>query len=150
MSSENSQHKKKVGQGYTEKERMEVKSAYLNALRKNGGLKTAACAAAGGVTWDTIVAWKGKDPEFAAAEKEAIERGSECFGDMVEGKLMQRISEGDTTAIIFALKTRFRGRGYTEHTEVNASVQAQPIVIETTPKGAEALKKIMENAKRKQ
>lgn len=150
MNSNNSEYKKRGGQSYTDAEKAKVKAVYLEALRKNGGLKSAAFATAGGVTFDTIKAWKEKDPAFAEAERQALERGGEAFGDLVEGKLMQRINEGDTTAIIFALKTRFRSRGYTEHSEINAAVQAQPIVIETTPKGAEALKKIMENAKRKQ
>lgn len=141
---------KKRGQSYTDAEKARVKEVYLEALRKNGGLKTAALATAGGLVFDTLVLWREKDPAFAEAERQALERGGEAFGDLVEGKLMQRINEGDTTAIIFALKTRFRSRGYTEHSEINAAVQAQPIVIETTPKGAEALKKIMENAKRKQ
>ena len=141
---------KKIGQNYTDAERVKVKEVYLDALRKNGGLKTAALATAGGLTFDTLASWREKDPVFAEAERQALERGSEMFGDLVEGKLMQRVQEGDTTAIIFALKTRFRSRGYTEHSEISAAVQAQPIVIETTPKGAEALKKIMENAKRKQ
>ena len=114
---------KKRGRGkYSAKEKAEVKAIYLDALVKAGGIKAPACQAARGIDARTIEVWKAEDPAFAAAEAVAMERGTEAFGDLAEGKLMQRINSGDTTAIIFALKTKFKNRGYIEKRELTANV----------------------------
>lgn len=120
---------KKRGQKYTAAERKRTKALYLEALVRSGGLKTQALKNAGSLTFDTVQQWKDRDPDFAAAEAIAIERGCEQFGDFVEAKLMDRISQGDTTAIIFALKTKYKKRGYIEKTEVAAEVTGKGFEI---------------------
>lgn len=114
--------KKRAGERYSPEEMALTKETYLAALEKTGGIRSIARKSAGGVDYNTIDAWKADDPDFAAAEAKALQRGSEAFGDLAEGKLMQQINAGDTTAIIFALKTRFKDRGYVERREVAAEV----------------------------
>ena len=50
--------------------------------------------------------------------KAAYEEQREVFIDSAETALMKKVNEGDTTAIIFALKTIGRHRGYVERFEV--------------------------------
>jgi hypothetical protein len=45
----------------------------------------------------------------------------EDFIDFAENKLMERISEGDTTSIIFALKCLGKDRGYVERAALEVS-----------------------------
>lgn len=59
-----------------------------------------------------------KTPEFKE-EMNAIRDGEAV--DFVESKLMQNIKDGDTTSIIFFLKTRGKKRGYSERLEVTGS-----------------------------
>jgi len=42
----------------------------------------------------------------------------EKSGDFAETSLLKRIRDGDTTAIIFYLKTKFKNRGYVERAEM--------------------------------
>ena len=58
----------------------------------------------------TYYKWLKKDEGF----KQIIEDGGEGLIDHVESKLYARIDSGDTTAIIFFLKTKGRSRGYIE------------------------------------
>ena len=63
--------------------------------------------------------WLREDSEFKSAI-EALEP-EEIFLDFVENALTQKISKGDTTAIIFALKTKGKKRGYQERTEITGA-----------------------------
>jgi len=63
--------------------------------------------------------WIQNDPKFAQAIKEV--EPQEVFLDFIENKLVERINEGDTTAIIFALKTQGKKRGYVERQEVTGA-----------------------------
>lgn len=49
--------------------------------------------------------------------------------DLAEGTLRKSIEEGDLTATIFYLKTRGKGRGYTEHDKQDVSKIMQPVAI---------------------
>lgn len=52
-----------------------------------------------------------------------IEAENERLNDITEMKLLQNIEKGDTTAIIFRLKTRAKDRGYNQDTNVNVKIQ---------------------------
>ncbi len=85
------------------------KEKVLVALKASLGIITTACEAAG-ISNTTFINWRNADPEFRAAV-EAIESRQ---GDFVESKLLEKINAGDTTAIIFYLKTKGKNRGYSE------------------------------------
>lgn len=136
---------KKRGQPYTAAEKKRIKELYIANLLKNGGLKTAARKASGTVDFYTLEKWKQQDSKFARAEAEAIEQGCEAAGDFVESKLMEQVRNNDTTAIIFALKTKYKSRGYTEKTEIAAEVASRGFeVVVRDSETAENLKKIQE------
>ncbi len=142
-SSHNSRIKKRPGQKYSAAEKKRAKALYLEALVKFGGLKTPAYKSAGNLTHDTVKAWREQDPVFAAAEEAAVTQGCEQFGDMVEAKLYDRASQGDTTAIIFALKTKYKQRGYTERTEIAADLAVKGFqVVVQDARAAEELEKL--------
>lgn len=89
-----------------------TKSKVLEALHKSLGNITKACKA-GGINRQTFYNWLKNDPDFAAE----VEQVKEEEGDFVENALRSRIEKGDTSAIIFVLKTKYRDRGYVEKTE---------------------------------
>ena len=67
-----------------------------------------------GVDAQTIYNYRDRYPAVALA----IEESREQRHDLVENALMNRIGEGDTTAIIFYLKCQAKGRGYVERQEI--------------------------------
>jgi len=92
------------------------KEDYINAIHKSRGLLTAAADALG-CTRGAIYEAAKKHPEIQQAIEEARERTT----DVAEGKLFQKINEGDNTAIIFYLKTQGKKRGYVERQEVTGA-----------------------------
>ena len=53
----------------------------------------------------------------------------EKLNDLTEMKLIENIKNGDTTAIIFRLKTRAKSRGYVERHDVNHSGEIAQNVV---------------------
>jgi hypothetical protein len=94
------------------------KKAMLDALVKSYGIVTSACKVVG-IDRQTHGRWVKSDPEYAAAVQ-AIDPET-LIVDFAEHALLKRITAGDTTAIIFALKTRGRKRGYNERYDVGLS-----------------------------
>jgi hypothetical protein len=81
----------------------EKEAEVLREIRKSGNATTACIKAkVGRHTWYD---WLETDPELRAAHKAAMDAGRENKADVAEDALMTRINKGDTTAIIFALKT---------------------------------------------
>lgn len=91
------------------------KKVFLDAYAKSYGNITKSCKAAD-IARQTYYNWLDNDPEFSE-QVNSIEP-AEQFLDFLETKLVERINEGDTTAVIFALKTKGKKRGYIEKTEV--------------------------------
>lgn len=87
----------------------EKKINFLKALNASMGIISDACRAAG-ISRQTFYNWQKKDEEFATKVHEV----SESQKDFVEGKLLSNIKAGDTTSIIFYLKTKCKDRGYSE------------------------------------
>jgi hypothetical protein len=69
----------------------------------------------------TWYSWLDADPELATAHKEAMTAGREARADRAEDRLGDRIEAGDTTAIIFALKT-LRREVYGDRATLNVNL----------------------------
>lgn len=88
-----------------------------DTFAKKGCNITATCAALD-IDRATFYAWRKKDPKLDAM----LSDESESIIDFTESKLLEKIQEGDLTAIIFMLKTRGKNRGYVERIENNVSL----------------------------
>ena len=64
----------------------------------------------------TILIWV-KDYDL----HEVVQQGRDALLDMAEDKLAQKIKEGDTTTLIFFLKTQGKKRGYIERQELTGA-----------------------------
>jgi Helix-turn-helix of insertion element transposase len=80
-----------------------------------------------GISRSTHYQWM-KSKKYAAQVREL----AEVALDFAESKLLKNISNGDTTAIIFYLRTKGKHRGYTERTEVVANLNLRPCIIDWT------------------
>ena len=87
----------------------ESKGKFLEALAAAAGIVLTACESVN-VSRSTYYRWYKEDAAFA----ERVDDISEEQLDFVEGKLLKSIKDGDTTAIIFYLKTKGKKRGYSE------------------------------------
>lgn len=99
----------------------ESKGKFLEALAAAAGIVLTACESAN-VSRSTYYRWYKEDAAFA----ERVDEISEEQLDFVEGKLLKSIKAGDTTAIIFYLKTKGKKRGYSEkHPPKEETLQPQ-------------------------
>ena len=85
----------------------------IEALEDTKGMKTLAAKKLG-CSYNTIQRYINEYPTV----KEAYEKAHNLMGDAVELKLYEKAMSGDTTAMIFMLKTKFKERGYVERKEV--------------------------------
>lgn len=92
------------------------KKAMIEALQASLGIVKTACQEVG-IVRQTHYNWMEADPEYKAA----VESIAEDAIDFVESKLHQKINEGDTTSIIFFMKTKGKKRGYIERQELEHS-----------------------------
>lgn len=96
------------------KKRVEDKKAlFLKAFEQSRGIIAPACRAIS-MTRQIYYKWLEDDPSFA----EAVEAIRQEQIDTVESALLNKIEDGDTTAVIFYLKTKGKERGYSERTEL--------------------------------
>lgn len=85
--------------------RSKSKTRFIKYLSEDtGGNISEACKLVG-FSRQTINEWRYNDPDFDHAVEEAILAGKETLADLAETYLHKRIREGDTTAIIFTLKS---------------------------------------------
>lgn len=92
----------------------DLKEKVLEFLEGNCGVIAPTCRGAH-ITRYTFYAWVKEDKEFA----DRVKQIQESAVDFVESKLYEKIKEGDTTAIIFYLKTKGKQRGYSEKQDIN-------------------------------
>ena len=114
-----------------DKSRHIKKEAMLQALENSLGVVTVACKSAD-VPRSTYYKWINEDEEFAKAVKD-IENIALDFG---ESQLHKQIGDGNTSAIIFFLKTKGKKRGYIERSELDLTAD-EPIKINVNIKGVE-------------
>ncbi len=60
--------------------------------------------------------------------KQALDEAREKMIDNVESKLYSKALDGDTTAMIFFLKTQGKSRGYVERQEVTGA-DGKPVIV---------------------
>lgn len=103
---------------------VESKLAIVQSLSMQGR-SAAQIGEAFGVTRRTIVNLQKKHP----ALKKAIETGRLSVVAMCQNKLMERVSSGDTTAIIYALKV-YGGDFFNDRRAVEAKISSAPISVQ--------------------
>src|SRR5574344_567510 len=95
---------------------MTKKQAMIKALKETLGIVTAAAKKAN-INPCTHYEWMKKDEKYAADVEEV---GEQCL-DFAESQLLKLIAGGDTTATIFYLKTKGKGRGYVEKQQIDVT-----------------------------
>jgi len=93
------------------------KKALLKALETSMGVVSTACKKAG-LSRVTYYDYYNNDPEF----NKAVDELSNVALDFAESKLFGQIQSDNTTAIIFYLKCKGKGRGYIERQELDLGV----------------------------
>lgn len=130
-------------------EEAQKKASFLSVLKASKGIIQTACDACG-ITRAMFYRWRDGDSGFKAKYDEV----NEGQIDKVESKLLRKIDDGDTTAIIFYLKTKGKSRGYSERTVDNGHQLAHVQQQNEAPKaqnandGAKAIEKKVSSKKR--
>ena len=91
------------------------KEAMIEALQKTLGIVTPALQITN-TGRATYYGWLKSDPDF----KSEIDNLPDMALDFAESKLHKLIKDENPTAIIFFLKTKGKGRGYIERTEIDS------------------------------
>lgn len=89
------------------------KKALIEALESTLGVVTSACKKVG-LSRNTFYEYCKQDAEF----KKQVDDIENIALDFVESQLHKQISDGNTTATIFYLKTKGKKRGYVERQEL--------------------------------
>lgn len=98
------------------------KKAMIKALNDTLGVVTPACESVG-ICRQTHYRWLKEDENYKLDCENIIEKQI----DFVESKLFENINSGDTTSVIFYLKTRAKKRGYIERNEIDISSNNKPL-----------------------
>lgn len=97
------------------------KKDFLQALRLHMGNVSKAMECVGIKSRTTHYTWMQEDADYKA-EVDAI---NEANIDLAEGELLKNIKSGDTTSLIFFLKTKGKSRGYVEKIEHEQKIDAK-------------------------
>jgi isopentenyldiphosphate isomerase len=89
------------------------KKAMIEALIKSLGVVTTACKDVD-IARQTHYRWLQEDEDY----KKEVDAIGDMTIDFAESKLHEQINKGDTTSIIFFLKTKGKKRGYIERQEI--------------------------------
>ena len=90
-----------------------LKKEIIKALEKSLGIVTTACKNVN-IARSTFYDWYNNDLEF----KKNVDDIGEVGLDFAESKLFEQISDNNSTATIFYLKTKGKKRGYIERQEL--------------------------------
>ena len=104
------------------------KETFIAQYLSQFGNVSGACKSIG-ISRGTFYNWKRDDKEFAQALEDS--QPVEHFLDFVENKLVTLINELNPTAIIFALKTKGKHRGYVEKQIIENSQNMKMYGVET-------------------
>jgi hypothetical protein len=115
-------HTKKKDQKRTEV----TKDTLLDSMRSNMGNVTLACHFTG-CSRSTFYRYMESDEDF----KKEVEDISNMAIDICEAELWKLIKDGNSTAIIFFLKTKGKIRGYVERQELTGS-DGSPVLFQET------------------
>jgi hypothetical protein len=102
------------------------KAAMLKALNIHRGIVTHAAEAVG-LTRAAHYKWMHNDEDYAAAVKDL----DEVVMDFYESALQKKVQEGDTPAIIFAIKCKGKSRGFIEKQHIEHSTGNLDSLAET-------------------
>ncbi len=100
------------------------KEQFIKTLMDCYGNITRACEIQN-IHRQTYYLWKREDSEFSKAVDEID--FTDHHIDFVENALHKKIEAGDTTAIIFYLKTKAKKRGYTEKSEMDITTNGKEL-----------------------
>lgn len=100
------------------KRRKRISNTQIASTFAKKGCNVSATCTALGIDRSTFYEWRKNDAKLDAM----LNDESESLIDFTESKLIEKINDGDLTAIIFMLKTRGKNRGYIERVENNISV----------------------------
>ena len=103
------------------------KEAFIEAFKKTFGNITQSCKAVG-IVRQTYYNWLDSDVDFA--QELGNVKAPDRFLDFVARKLVEKINAGDTTSIIFALKTKGKSRGYVERQEIETNAFPDNVKVE--------------------
>jgi len=106
------------------------KQAFITAYRKSFGNISASCESID-IDRATYYRWIDNDHDFVEALHKV--EPEETFVDFAERALAKKINSGDTTAIIFALKTKGKRRGYIERTETDLTTNGKELPTPIIP-----------------
>jgi len=106
------------------------KKAFIETFKKTFGNVSQTCKVLD-MDRSTYYKWLKEDEDFKT-EVESVEP-KELFLDFTESKLVEKINTGDTTAIIFTLKTKGKSRGYIERKEIEHQGGIESTLIEWKP-----------------
>lgn len=96
----------------------------LEAYSKKGCNVSATCSAVD-ISRTHFYRMRKKNKKFA----QGLEDAEEGLVDLIEGKLIKAVNDGNITAIIFFLKSKAKNRGYTEKLEIDNKHNVEPVQI---------------------
>lgn len=101
---------------------------FLKVFEKALGNVSVACSNFG-IERCTFYDWYNHDDEF----REKADAVKEIRKDFLESAFDKRVKAGDTTAIIFGLKTQCKDRGYVEKSEHEVEIKGERPIFNIAP-----------------
>ena len=111
------------------KRRKKIADKKIVEVYEKKGCNVSATCAALNIDRSTFYLWRNKSEKLDEKLKEV----EESLIDFTESKLLEKISEGDMTAIIFHLKTKGKKRGYIERVEQDVTISPFEDLMKSLP-----------------